>query len=394
MVAAITLKAGRVQPIWAGHPWVYTQAIAETSGNLEPGGEVDVRDARGQFMGRGLYSKGSAIAVRLFTRTERAIDTALIRERLERALALRGELGLPNNETTAYRWVHGEGDGLPGLIVDVFGKCVSVQFGTLGLWLRKELILRQIDALLGPEAIFDRTPARIAKLEGFNLGEPVVKGSPRPLEFAEHGVRYAIPFELQQKTGYYCDQRPLREYVRSVSHSKRVLDAYGYVGSIGLNAARGGARQVVSVDKSDGAYQTATQLAVLNGFEGTLQAEKADVLEFFARTPNSAFDLVICDPPKLAQNRKAKEGAGKFLRALAKEACRTATVGGQVVLCSCSAAVGVADLSRALALGALDAGRHLRITHRLFQGPDHPVAAGFAEGEYLSTLVAHVTRRD
>jgi 23S rRNA (cytosine1962-C5)-methyltransferase len=239
MTAAITLKPGRVQPVWAGHPWVYAQAIAGFTGKVEAGGEVDVRDAKGQFMGRGLYSPGSAIAVRVFTRAERAIDAVLIRERLERALALRAELGLPNNETTAYRWVNGEGDGLPGLVVDVFGRSVSVQFGTIGLWHRREVILRQIDALLNPEAIFDRTPARIAKLESFTLGETVAKGSPRALEFAELGIRYTIPFELQQKTGYYCDQRPLRAYMRAVSDKKRVLDAYSYVASIGLNAARG-----------------------------------------------------------------------------------------------------------------------------------------------------------
>lgn len=394
MMNSITIKPGRVQPVWAGHPWVYAQAVGDTSGRLEPGCEVGVLDAKGNFLGTGLYSPKSAIAVRLFTRRKRPIDAALFRQRLERALALRRALGLPDNETTAYRWVHGEGDGLPGLIVDVFGKQVSVQLGTIGLWQRRELIFQQLEALMHPTCIYDRTPPRLANLEGFEVGPAVVEGEAAPLQFAELGIRYSIPFELQQKTGYYCDQRPLRRLVRELAQGKRVIDAYSYVGAVGLNAARGGGRSVVCVDRNESAIETARELASMQGCSETITAVHGDVMQYLEQAPNHSAELIICDPPKLAQSRRGKDSAQRLLRALARQACRVCTKDGIVILSSCSAAVGVQELSRALALGALDSAMQVQVTQRLFQGPDHPVLAGFAEGDYLSTVVGHLTPRD
>ena len=393
-MSSITIKPGRVQPVWAGHPWVYAQAVGETTGRLEPGCEVEVLDAKGNFLGVGLYSPKSAIAVRLFARRKRPIDAAFFRQRLERALALRQSLGLPNNETTAYRWVHGEGDGLPGLIVDVFGKQVSIQLGTIGLWQRRDLIFQQIEALLHPTCIYDRTPQRVANLEGFETADAVVVGEATPLQFAELGIRYRIPFELQQKTGYYCDQRPLRALVRELAQAKRVIDAYSYVGAVGLNAARGAAKSVICVDRNDAAIATARDLSQAHGYGETITAVHGDVMQYLEQAPNNSADLVICDPPKLAQSRRGKESAQRLLRALARQACRVCCEDGLVILSSCSAAVGVLELSRALALGALDSGAQARITQRLFQGPDHPVLAGFSEGDYLSTVVGHLTPRD
>lgn len=392
---SVTIKPGRVQPVWAGHPWVYAQAIETRSGSLTPGCELDVLDAKGNFLGRGLWSPDSAIAVRLYTRkAQQPIDATLIRNRLEAALQLRRDLDLPNNETTAYRWVHGEGDGLPGLIVDVFGRQISVQLGTVGLWQRRDEILSIIRTLLHPDVIHDRTPIKLAKLEGFDPtsarhSEPPSSG---PLRFAELGIRYNIPGELQQKTGYYCDQRPLREWLRARGEGRRVLDAFSYVGSLGLNAARGGAKHVDCVERSGPAVETGRQIAADNGLPQVVM-HQGDAHEFLQQLPNHSYDLTICDPPKLSTNKKGIDAALKRMRNLAAEACRVTTYGGELVLCSCSAAIKHPELSRVLALAALDVNAQAAITHRFTQGPDHPVLAGFAEGEYLSTVVARIYPR-
>jgi 23S rRNA (cytosine1962-C5)-methyltransferase len=389
---SVTIKAGRVQPIWAGHPWVYAQAIEAQQGSLTPGCEVDVIDSKGNLLGRGLFSPGSAIAVRLFTRKNVPIDSNLLRARLENALQLRRDLDLPNNETTAYRLVHGEGDALPGLVVDVLGRQVSVQLGTIGLWQRRDEVFTLLRNLLHPDVIHNRTPERLAKLEGFALTdaqeEPPTQGF---LRFAELGVRYTIPYELQQKTGYYCDQRPLREWLRTRAHGRKILDTFSYVGSLGLCAAQGGAKHVDCVERSAPAVATSKQLIADNNLN-QVEVHQADVTEFMRELPNHTYDLTICDPPKLASNKKGVDNAMRRLRGLVSEACRVTASGGEVVLCSCSAAIKHAELSRALALGAQDAGHQLTVTHRFSQGPDHPVLAGFSEGEYLSTLVGRVMK--
>lgn len=390
----VTLKAGRVQPVWAGHPWVYAQAVETKAGTLTAGCEVDVLDAKGNLLGRGLWSPDSAIAVRIYTHKPQNIDSTLFRSRLEAALQLRRELNLPNNETTAYRWVHGEGDGIPGLIVDVLGRQISVQFGTIGLWQRREELLGIIRNLLHPDVIHDRTPVKLAKLEGFELNETPSNDAHTStgLRFAELGLRYNIPHELQQKTGYYCDQRPLREWLRSNSRGRRVLDAYSYVGSLGLNAANGGAKHVDCVERSSLAVEVGRQVASENKLEQVTMHQQ-DALAFLKELPNNSYDLTICDPPKLSTNKKGAEAALRRMRSLVAEACRVTTQGGELVLCSCSAAIKHPELSRVLALGALDAGMRAVVTHRLSQGPDHPVLAAFSEGEYLSTVIARLSPR-
>lgn len=389
---SVTIKAGRVQPIWAGHPWVYAQAIEAQQGPLSPGCEVDVIDSKGNLLGRGLWSPDSAIAVRLFTRKNIPIDANLLRSRLETAQNLRRDLDLPNNETTAYRLVHGEGDGLPGLVVDVLGRQVSVQLGTIGLWQRREEVFALLRNILHPDVIHDRTPERLAKLEGFALTPREETQAQGFLRFAELGVRYTIPYELQQKTGYYCDQRPLREWLRSRAEGRRVLDTFSYVGSLGLCAARGGAKHVDCVERSAPAVATSKQLVADNNLP-QVQVHQADVSEFMRELPNHTYDLTICDPPKLATNKKGVDNAVRRMRGLVSDACRVTASGGEVVVCSCSAAVKHAELSRALALGAQDAGCQVTVTHRFSQGPDHPVLAGFTEGEYLSTLVGRVVKQ-
>jgi len=393
----VTLKAGHVRPVWTGHPWVFAQAIARIEGGAVAGDEVKVVDPHGGVLGRGLYTPRSAIPVRMYTRDDAPIDGALFRRRIERALQHRRDLGLPSHapghETTAYRLVHAEGDGLPGLVVDVLGDVVVVQIGTVGIKRREGILFDALTEALSPRAIVDRTSAEHAKREGFEASTGVVRGdaSVDRFAFTERGLQYEIPLALGQKTGFYLDQRTLRARVEQLAHGRRVLDTFCFVGTFSMAAARGGAKEVVAIDESAIALEVGAECARKNGLAGRIQFQRSDARKALARASmEGGFDLVICDPPKLSPTRGAKEGALGAYKALAAAGCKATRAGGIFVLCSCSSAVSLDDLTRALALGAREARMHAVIFDRHFQGADHPVSAAFPEGLYLKSVIARL----
>ena len=393
-VPSVVLKPGHVQPVWAGHPWVFAQAIERVEGGAQAGDEVDVKDARGNFLGRGLYSPGSAIPVRILTRDrDRHVDAKLFENRLRSAIERRARLGLPSPSTSAVRLVHAEGDDLPGLIVDRLGDVLAVQFGTLGMKRRAETILDALEALIHPRAIVDRSSERAAKSEGFTAAAGVVRGDANLTHFdiVERGLRFRIPLELGQKTGFYVDQRELRARVGELSRGQRVLDTYAFVGAFALSAARGGATDVEAVDQSALALTVAADAARENGLGGKVRFECEDSLHALDRTgKQGGVDLVICDPPKLAPTRAARTRALGLMRKLSAQAARATRPGGLLVLCSCSAAIGLPELTRALSLGAADVGLRALVMERFFQGADHPVPAAFPEGLYLSSVIVEI----
>jgi len=396
-MAVVRLKPGHVQPVWAGHPWVYAQAIERVEGNPTNGGEVSVVDARDNFLGRGFFSTGSAIPVRIVARDQTSVlDAAFFHARIERAAARRRDLGLPGegaHATTGFRLVHAEGDELPGLIVDRFGDAYVMQLLTSGMKQREAWI---IDALvsLGAKTILDRTPATAAKAEGFEpRADALVYGEAlKQLVMMERGLKYRLPIELGQKTGFYFDQRGLRARVEELAAGKRVLDAYSYVGAFAMAAARGGATSVVAIDESGPAIEVARHTAKANGLEATIETRKQDARKALQEAKEE-FDLCILDPPRLAPTKSAREGALVAYAKLAEMGCRATKRGGVLVLCSCSAAVDLTALTRSLAIGAMRAEAQAFVVERHFQGADHPVSAAFGEGLYLKALVARVEAR-
>jgi 23S rRNA (cytosine1962-C5)-methyltransferase len=393
-MATVVLKSGHVQPVWAGHPWVYAQAVERLEGGAMHGEEVTVVDPRGNFLGRGFYSSSSAIAVRILTRSKgETLDAQFFRRRIEHAANARRTLGLPSEETDGFRLVHAEGDGLPGLVVDRFGDVVSVQLSTMGMKLREEAIFDALHTVVAPRAIVDRTPAAVAKGERFAQARGVVRGEAvTAFEMRERGLRYRIPLEIGQKTGFYFDQRVLRGRFEQLARGKRVLDAYAYVGPFAIAAARGGASEVVAVDESALAIEIGAECARDNGVAEQIRFMRQDARKALQDAKGS-FDLVIVDPPRFAPTRSAKQSALVGYAKLAELGCRATKPGGVLVVCSCSAAVDMAGLTRALALGALRANVQAVVLERYFQGLDHPVPAAFPEGLYLKALVARVEAR-
>jgi 23S rRNA (cytosine1962-C5)-methyltransferase len=390
----VRLKPGHVQPVWMGHPWIYAQAVDHVEGGPIAGGEVSVLDPRGNFLGRGLYSPGSAIPVRLLVRDQTTrLDAAFFRHRLEQAIALRATLGLPSEHTTGFRLVHSEGDGLPGLVVDRFGDVLAVQFGTIGMKQREAELLGALGDLVRPRAIVDRSSPRTAKTEGFVAAAGIVRGEAvETLSVLERDLRFDVPVGLGQKTGFYFDQRALRARVEALAKGRRVLDAYCFIGSFAIAAARGGAAEVVAVDESALAIQVGAECAVQNGVADRIKFTKGDARHALADAHGS-FDLVIADPPRLAPTRSVLEQALVAYAKLAENACRATRPGGLLVLCSCSAAVDLHALTRALAQGATRANVQAVVLERWFQGADHPVSAAFGDGLYLKALIARVDAR-
>ncbi|HHH10996.1 MAG TPA: class I SAM-dependent rRNA methyltransferase, partial [Sorangium sp.] len=264
-----------------------------------------------------------------------------------------------------------------------------------GLVRRKEDVVAALVAVMNPKAIIDRTPPAAAKAEGFNTvaaNERQLYGrTVETLTFMERGLHYQLPITLTQKTGFYFDQRPLRTRIEALSRGSRVLDGCCYVGAVALNAARGGASEVVAVDRSTAAIEAGKQCAALNGMADEIHFVVSDIHAAFEQAEkDGGYDIVVCDPPKLApQRRNRQRGMGGYRR-MAAGACRATKAGGLVALCSCSAAVSADALQRALALGARDAGKRALVLERFFQGVDHPVAAAFPEGLYLKVLLSRV----
>jgi 23S rRNA (cytosine1962-C5)-methyltransferase len=379
---------------------VYAQAIDRVEGGATRGDEVRVTDPRGNFLGRGFYSAGSAIPVRLVVRDDKTvIDTSFFRSRIERAVRARALLGLRSAETTGHRLVHAEGDLLPGLIVDCFGDVLAVQFLTFGMKQREAMVLEALTQVVRPRAIVDRTPASSAKAEHFVPASGVVRGAAEvtSFDFRERGIAWSIPLVVGQKTGFYFDQRDLRARVEVFARAavneppKRVLDTYSYVGAFGLAAARAGA-EVVCVDESALAMEVGAENARANGLAERIKFERGDARRAM-QDAHGSYDLTIVDPPRLAPTRSAREQALVLYSKLAELGCRATKPGGTLVLCSCSAAVDLGALTRSLATGAVRANVTALVVERAFQGADHPVPAAFGEGLYLKAVVARIEPR-
>lgn len=386
-MSKVTLQKGRVQPVWAGHPWVFAQAVGRVDGAPAPGDAVDVVDPDDNFMGRGYWSPRSAIPVRIATRDPRdPLDGPSIGRAIERAAALRKKLGWPSEETTGYRLVHAEGDGLPGLVVDVLGDVATVQLLSIGMKRREADVFAHVARVTKAKTVIEVASPKAAEREGFEATTRVVRGpDPSAIVLRERGLDLEVEAEITQKTGFYFDQRDNRALVEALSNGARVLDLYSFVGAFGLFAARGGASSVLSIDSSAVAIATGSRLAHRLGFAGRVSYERADVrhrLAAFAKA-KERFDLVVVDPPKLAPSVRHLDRARSAYRKLNADAVRLIEPGGMLVSCSCSAAMQSDDFVRTATMGARDAGKDLVLLHMGQQGMDHPTPAAFSEGRYL-----------
>ena len=406
----VILKRGRANPVWHGHPWIFSGAVERTTAAFQPGDLVEVCDTQERSIGHGFINPNSQIVVRMLTRAgeplgsgpgvadhalnDKAVLTALIGRRIGEAAALRQRLGLPSAQTTAYRLVNSEGDGLPGLIVDIFGSVAAVQFTALGMKRNEEAVFQGLLALPSPPATIVETAAgSFAQVEGFTSIFRQVHGDPDALQDTvqclENGVELAVDLKGGQKTGMFLDQRENRQTLGRYCVGARVLDVYSYAGGFALQALRQGAREATCVDISPRALALAQAHAERNQLKPLLTVE-ADAFRFLEAAPPLHFEVVVVDPPKFARAQKDLAAAQKGYQRLNALALNAVRHGGLLATSSCSQLVDEETFERMVAAAATDAGRRVTVLHRGSQGPDHPVPPAVPEGRYLKFLLLGV----
>ncbi len=392
----VFLAPAKDRPVRQRHPWIFSGAIERVEGPAAPGDLVDVADARGEWLARGYINPRSQIEVRLLT-WERAepVDEALWRRRLGAAAAARAALAA-DPQTTAYRLVYAESDGLPGLIVDRYDDWLVVQFLTAGVEVRRELLLDLLVESYAPAGIVDRSDVSVRRQEGLAArSEPARGAAPPPvLEIRENGHRFPVDLLAGQKTGFYLDQRENRAIVGRLADGRRVLNAFSFTGAFAVCALAGGAQHVTNVDTSYEALAGGEEALRVNGFDPDRQAESiaGDVFQVLRsfRDEGRRFDLIVLDPPKFASRKQDLPGAARGYKDINMLALGLLAPGGLLATFSCSGLVS-ADLFQKILFGAsLDARRDAQIIAKLSQGPDHPILLSFPESEYLKGLLCRV----
>jgi 23S rRNA (cytosine1962-C5)-methyltransferase len=409
-VPRIVLLPRRARPFFSRHPWVYPGAIshvqkgdaarfsegAETScvPFLPDGDEVELISHGGNFVARGLFNGKSKIRVRLYCWTpDTALDESFFRQRIEGAVRLRESVLNLVGERRACRLIFSEGDGLSGLTVDRYDQWLVVQFTSLGLAKRREMLVGILRERLQPRGILLRTERGIGKLEGLELQDGVLWGeSPaEPITIEEDGLRFLVDLAEGQKTGFYLDQRDNRRAVAQYAKGRRMLDAFCYTGGFGLHAARAGASTVMGVDVSEPALALARANVELNGLSG-ISFVRQDVFKQMDSLVDAGerFGLVVLDPPKFARARNALEEALRGYRRLQSQALKLLEPDGILVVSCCSGLIDMGMLEELLAQIAVEGQRDIQILERRGQAADHPVSATCLQSAYLKCVICRV----
>ncbi|MDB5139962.1 MAG: pseudouridine synthase [Mucilaginibacter sp.] len=391
----VILKKGKEKAVLQRHPWVFSGAIERVKGKPANGDIVRLIDTKGGFMACGFYNDQSRVAVRLLEWDENVVvDENWFREKVALAVASRSNI-LADGNTNTCRLIFSESDYLPGLIVDKYAGHLAVQVLTSGIQNMLPVIIDELQRLLQPESIFDKSDASSRDHEGLETQNVVLAGNHPPdrVEVKENGIRYNINIAEGQKSGFYCDQRDNRKIVASHAKGKKVLDCFCYTGGFTLNCLENGAASVTLVDSSVPAIDTLKENIVLNGFDtAKITAIPSDVNKQLRKFKEDAelFDLIVLDPPKYAPSRSALDKASRAYKDLNRLAMLLLTPGGLLATYSCSGAMNMETFKQVIAWAALDAGKKVQFIHQFCQPEDHPVRASFPEGEYLKGLLCRV----
>lgn len=397
MIAKIYLRRGKEESLKRRHPWIFSGAIerieSETNSVAE-GETADVFSHDGEFIARGHYQPGS-IAVRVLTFEQEPINAEWWRSKIASAFALRRTLGLTHNtQTTCYRLVHGEGDELPGLVVDIYGSTAVMQCHSAGMYLAREDIAHAImDVSEGcVKAVYDKSSQTVPYKANLNPTDGYIAGETGEghTTVLENGHRFAVNWEEGQKTGFFIDQRFNRELVERYAVGRRVLNTFCYTGGFSVYALAGGAKEVCSIDASEKAVRLAEENIRLNfGDNAPHTSLVCDAVEYM-KDISDRYDMIILDPPAFAKHHKVLGNALQGYKRLNTRALSQIGKGGILFTFSCSQAVTKEQFRTTVFTAAAIAGRKVRILHQLSQTADHPINIYHPEGEYLKGLVLEV----
>lgn len=388
----VFLKKGKEHSVARLHPWIFSGALQKKVGDLTDGCWVEVADHKNDTVGFGHYQEGS-ITVRLLLFGSQAPGESFWSNKINEALQVRTKTGLPSSSTNAMRLVHGEGDGLAGLIIDVYDGVAIVQAHSAGMHNDRHRIAEALTSAPGSsvKAVYYKSQSvQAAKGREIFPSEYLYGQASVPHTIVEHGHSFLIDWEHGQKTGFFLDQRENRLLLKSYSNGKRVLNTFCYTGGFSVYALGGNALVVDSVDVSEKAVETARKNLVLNGFDP--EANKcvtADTFDFLKEAQDK-YDLIVLDPPAFAKHRDARHQAVRGYQRLNAEAMKTIRKGGILFTFSCSQVVDRQLFYNTIVAAAIQAGRQIRVLQHLSQPADHPVSIFHPEGEYLKGLVLFV----
>lgn len=389
--AALILKAGREKSLARRHPWIFSGAVERVDGDPASGATVDVVTSGGKFLARAAYSPASQIRARVWTfDAAQPVDAEFLRHRIGTAAARRN--AMLDAHHTACRLVHGEGDGLPGLIVDRYGDTLVVALSAAGAEAWRDEIIAALAALPGVACIYERSDVEVRSLEGLAPRTGVAHGTlPAAVTIVEDGIAYIVDVAGGHKTGFYLDQRDSRRIVRAQAAGREVLNMFCYTGAFSLAALAGGAQSVLSIDSAEDALAGARANLAANP---ELPAERATWKEGDAftelrklRDAGASFDMIVLDPPKFAPTAAHAERAARAYKDINLLALKLLRDDGVLATFSCSAAIDAKLFAQIVAGAAQDAGTDAAVLARFSAGADHPVTLAFPEGDYLKGLL-------
>ncbi len=395
MVKSVILHKGREKSLKRRHPWVFSGAVREVTGNPAAGETVEIRSAGGDFLAYAAYSPSSQLTGRVWSfDRETAVDRAFFSERIARAIALRNAMGL-NRPGQGCRLAASEADGLPGVIADRYGDYIVVQILSAGAEFHKQIIAEELMARTGCKGIYERSDVSVRRFEGLPEKTGLLLGEEPPQEIIieENSFRLAVDVRHGHKTGFYLDQRENRRVLMDMAEGKSVLNCFAYTGAFAVAALKGGAVKVVNVDSSAPALQIASRNLELNGMaDAPCENICADVftqLRIF-REQNVKFDAVVLDPPKFVDSKGALVRGCRAYQDIARLGMQLLNPGGTLLTFSCSGLMTAELFQKITADAAVDAGVDGRIVRRLAQGADHPVSLAVPETFYLKGLVVKI----
>ena len=390
MKKQLLLKKNEEKRLLNGHLWVFSNEVKELRGDAVAGDVIELRDHAGKFLGKGFFNPNSLIAFRLLTREEEEIDARFFELRIAEALKLRTRL-FPRSNT--YRLVHGEGDFLPGLVIDRYENFLSLQSFSVGMDLRLPKICDALESLLQPKGIVERNESPLRALEGLPEEKEILRGIVEPVIVSDGAVSYEVDLLEGQKTGLYLDQRDNRFLIERFAKNARVLDCFCNDGGFSLHAAKGGAKDVRGLDISSAATSRASRNTVINSLNSSCSFSTGNVFDSLTALVESKkqYDMVILDPPSFTKSKKTLATARQGYKQINTHAIQLLADGGILATASCSHHVSREMFAEIISESARRAGRRIQLLEWRGAGPDHPVIAAMPETEYLKFGLFQVT---
>ena len=391
-MSKIILKEEKEKSLLRRHPWVFSGAIAQIEGQPAEGDIVKVYSHTQEFLAAGHYQIGS-IAVRILSFDERPIDQPFWKERIGQAYRTRIAIGLADNpHNNVYRLVHGEGDDLPGLVIDYYAGVAVVQFHSVGMYRNKDEICRALQEVMGDRltAIYDKSESTLPYKAGVQPQNGYIWGQSDNFTAMENGLRFNVDWIEGQKTGFFIDQRENRALLERYARGRDTLNMFCYTGGFSFYAMRGGARLVHSVDSSARAIELTKQNVELNFPEDSRHEAFVDEAFHFLEHAKDRYDLIVLDPPAFAKHQKVLDNAIQGYKKLNRKGIEIIRSGGIIFTFSCSQVMTKELFRQTVFTAAANTGRRVKILHQLTQPADHPINIYHPEGEYLKGLVLYV----